>query len=422
MRVGFYLVLATSLWLASSSAAFAASNCTFRTAGRTMQLQRDCWTDVTLSIPDGVTLDGRGRTITAVDPAGGHFLGAIVRNAGSTAHVRNLTIEARGLADVCDSEGPPDQRLRGILFQAASGSIVRNQLRGPNQTGSACQEGAGIEVRGALPAQGAPLQQVVIADNRVQGYQKTGVLVIGVVEADIVSNRIEGLGPVSFIAQNGIQLSLGARGAIQGNRVEQNIYTGGNAASTGILLIEAGSPLEIERNRMEDNDIGIRVKSTSDVVIQSNVVSGSTYDGIAIDGLENTAQGNQIVANRLTENAVGVDLFGAGATANEVVGNRIVDSLQLGAQLAAGAASNVLENNRLRRNAYGVFVSGDNNDIISNVIVDSDTVGLHVEGSGNDVQDNSVSGSGSLDVENVGSNGYSGNSCASSSGPPVDCP
>jgi nitrous oxidase accessory protein NosD len=367
MRVGFYLVLATSLWLASSRAALAATNCTFRTAGQTMQLQRDCWTDATLSIPDGATLDGRGRTITAVDPAGGHFLGAVVRNAGSTAHVRNLTIEARGLANVCDSEGPPDQRLRGIFFQAASGSIVRNQVRGPNQTGSGCQEGSGIEVRGALPAQGGALLQVTIADNRVQGYQKTGVLVIGLVEADVLGNWIEGLGPVSFIAQNGIQLSLGARGGVQWNRVEQNIYTGGDASSTGILVIEAGSPLEIELNRIEDNDVGIRVKSTSDAYVRAN----------AIDGLEAAAQGNQIVANRLADNTGGIDLFGPGATANEVIRNRIVDSY---------------------------------------------TVGLRVTGSGNEIQRNSVTGSGGLDVENVGQNNYAGNRCGTSSGPPVDCP
>ena len=113
MRAGLYLLLTASVWLVSSGAAFAANNCTFRNIGRVMQLQRDCWTDATLLIPDGVTLDGRDRTITAIDPEGGHFLGAVVRNAGTTAYVRNLTIQARGLADVCDDAGPPDQRLRG---------------------------------------------------------------------------------------------------------------------------------------------------------------------------------------------------------------------------------------------------------------------------------------------------------------------
>jgi parallel beta-helix repeat protein len=418
MRAGIYLLVAASAWLVSSGA-LAANNCTFRNVGRVMQLQRDCWTDATLLIPNGATLDGRNRTITAVDPDVGHFVGAIVRNAGPTANVRNLTLQTAGLIDVCDSAEAPDQRLRGILFDGASGAITGNRVLNIRQAGSGCQEGAAIEVR--APAT-APVQYVTIVDNRISGYQKTGVFVSGAIDATIMLNRIAGLGPVDFIAQNGIQLAAGARGRIQWNRVEQNIYTGDGAASTGILLTGAGSPLEIEINRVDDNDIGIRVVNTSGAVVQWNDVRGSTFDGIAIDGLQADALGNQVVRNRLTENAVGIDVFGAGAVSNEVVGNRIADSLLAGIQVAFGATGNVLDQNRLQRNVNGVFVSADDNDIVGNSIANSDSIGLHVEGSGNDVQDNSVSGSGALDIENLGSNTYDGNSCTSSSGAPVDCP
>ena len=417
-----WLLIAALVWSVPIDTALAASNCAFRSVGRTLQLQRDCRTDATIFIPNGVTLDGRGRTITAVDPPGGHFLGAVVRNAGPTAHVRHLTVEASGLADVCDSDSAPDQRLRGILFEEASGTIVGNEVRNIAQPGSGCQEGNGIEVRSSLVAAGQRPRRVTIANNRVTGYQKTGVLVTGSVDADVAQNRIAGLGPVDVIAQNGIQLSLGARGRIERNRVEQNVYTGGGVASIGILVLEAGSPLEIERNRVEDNDIGIRVVSTSDVTVEQNEVVGSTFDGIAIDGLAATAQGNQIVQNRLSDNAVGLDLFGEGAVSNEVIDNRISDSLQVGIQVAFGASGNVLEQNRLRNNASGAFVSSDGNDVIANVIASSDAFGLHVEGEGNVVEDNSVSGSGGLDVENVGANTYAGNRCTTSSGAPVDCP
>jgi len=419
MHVGVQLVLAAAVWLVSSSAAVAASNCTFRSTARTWQLQQNCWTDATLAIPNGVTLDGRGRTITAIDPEGGHFLGAVVRNAGGTAHVRNLTIEARELTNVCDGEGPPDQRLRGILFEGASGTITGNRIRNLRQIGSGCQEGAAIEIRG--PSQGAPLQ-VLVALNIVEGYQKTGVLANGSVEVNVTANRITGLGPVGVIAQNGIQLGFGATGSIERNRVEQNIYTGGDAASTGILLLEAGAPIEIARNRIDDNDIGIHLASTSDVVVRSNEISGSTYDGIAIDGRGAPALGNYVVSNRLVDNNIGVDIFGAGASSNEVVDNRITDSVLAGIQLAFGASTNVLEGNRLRRNAAGAFVIGDDNDILDNVIAGSDGVGLHVEGSGNDVQGNDVDGSGGLDIVNSGANAYDDNRCTSSSGSPVDCP
>jgi len=422
MRISSYLLLAASLWLLTISTAFADNNCVFRSARRTLQLQSDCWTDATLLIPDRTTLDGRGRSITALDPAGGHFLGAVVRNAGATAHVRNLTIEAGGLANVCDSEGPPDERLRGISFVAASGTIVGNQVRSLNQTSSGCQEGIGIEVRGQAPAQGATLQRVTITNNLVAAYQKTGIFVGGAVAADIERNRVTGLGPVDLIAQNGIQLGYGARGRIRANHVEQNIFTGSGAASTGILLLEAGSPVVVERNLVEDNDIGIHVASTSDVLVRRNEVSGSTFDGIAIDGRQALTQGNQLVSNRLADNAIGLDLFGSGATANEAFRNRIEDSSLAGIQLAFGASGNALEQNLLRRNAYGAFVSAGDNDIIDNVVFDSDAAGLHVEGDGNDVRDNAVDGSTGLDIENTGANVYLDNSCTTSSGPPVDCP
>jgi hypothetical protein len=50
-----------------------------------MTLLADCTTDHTLSIPDGYAFDGDGHTITAVDPDGAHFLGAVVANAGDSA-------------------------------------------------------------------------------------------------------------------------------------------------------------------------------------------------------------------------------------------------------------------------------------------------------------------------------------------------
>jgi nitrous oxidase accessory protein NosD len=121
----------------------------------------------------------------------------------------------------------------------------------------------------------------------------------------------------------------------------------------------------------------VRVVSTSDAIVQWNEVVGSTFDGIAIDGQQATTQGNRIIRNRLTENSVGIGIFGANAVANEVLGNRITFSLE---------------------------------------------VGLYVAGDGNYVAANSVTGSGALDVENIGANGFRGNRCESSSGPPVDCP
>src|SRR5438309_2172014 len=98
--------------------------CVF-TPGTTMILLGDCTTFVTITIPDGATLDGNNHTITAMDPPGG-FQGPVVRNqaGGTVANVVNLGLTASLASTFGCMDG--DNRLRGILFDGASGSITNN--------------------------------------------------------------------------------------------------------------------------------------------------------------------------------------------------------------------------------------------------------------------------------------------------------
>ncbi|HKP56190.1 MAG TPA: right-handed parallel beta-helix repeat-containing protein [Polyangiales bacterium] len=410
------------IWSSTLPAA-AADSCRFIEHHATWWLSADCQTDHTLSIPQGVTLDGRGHRITAIDPPDGHFLGAIVRNAGTVAHVRNLIVDTRDLTDVCDSDTPPDQRLRGILFEGASGSIVGNHVLDIGQGASACQEGNAIDVRNA-PYDGThpATTQVKIWANRVANYQKTGILVNGDVEADVAANRVIGQGPIDFIAQNGIQLGFGAFGQVHLNRIEQNLYSPGTFGSSGILLLSAGAPIDLVGNVIEDCDLGIALESTSDARVRANRVRGTTDDGIGVYGAMATASGNTISGNWLEDDHLGIDIYGAGATNNTVARNWIVDSVGLGIQIGLGAENLVLHNQVLRSGSFGVWAGADGTRVIGNRVIDSEGVGMHVEGAQNVVSDNLVRASGDLDLENAGDNAYANNRCGSSSGPPVDCP
>ena len=103
-------------------------------------------------------------SITAEDPAVDHFRGAVILNDGATAHVRNLVVTSSGLANVCDAGA---DRLRGIMFDMASGSIVDNTVTDVNQGPSGCQEGNAIEVRNApFDSTGSDLA-VLISGNSV---------------------------------------------------------------------------------------------------------------------------------------------------------------------------------------------------------------------------------------------------------------
>lgn len=381
-----------------SATAHAATTCVFDLRGQRMALRADCQTDATITIPDGFTLDGRGRRITAVDPPGGHFIGAVVQNAGSSAHVRNVVIAASGLANVCDPAGPPDQRLAGILLADASGSVVNTRVLDINQGASGCQEGAAIAVRAGEAIQ----RSVRIVGNRVQGYQKTGILVNGNAEALVSLNRVTGLGPVDYVGQNGIQIGFGARATVSLNQVAQNIYTGTDAASAGILILNAGTAVEVVNNAIDDCDLGVRLTSSSEAVVERNFISNSTYDAIAVDGLGGAASGSLIVENRLRFNAVGIGLYGAGAQLITVEDNALLDQTAFGVFIDAPAADNLLRGNQVRRTGG---------------------TGISVAGSDNLIDGNRVTGSSTLDIENTGEgNGYVDNVCGTSSGAPIDCP
>jgi parallel beta-helix repeat protein len=341
------LVISAAVAISSIAApVHAATTCVFDTQGQRMALRGSCQTDATIAIPDGFTLDGRGRRIVAVDPSGGHFLGAVVRNAGASANVRNLVIEARALASVCDGSGPPDQRLAGILLENASGTITNSRVLGINQGQSGCQEGAAIAVRADQSGEGQA-RSVQIVGNRVAGYQKTGILVNGNVDAVVDRNRVEGLGPVDFIGQNGIQLGFGARGSVTRNEVAQNLYTQPDAASAGILIWNAGPGVEVARNRIEDCDVGVRLIASSEALVEDNRISDSTYEGIAIDGQSGPSEGSLIVGNVSISNPVGIGLHGAGARFNTVEDNAIYYSAEAAIFVDPLATDNTVRDNRV---------------------------------------------------------------------------
>ena len=206
--------------------------------GTTYRLIADCTTDRTLLIPDGWTLDGDGHTITAVDPAGDHFRGAVVQNAGASAHVVNLTVTSDTLANVCDGG---DDRLRGILFDGAGGSITDSVVTDVNQGPSGCQEGNAIEVRNEPFDDTGTDVEVLIDGNVADGYIKNGITANGSVAAIITNNVVTGSGPVGvpLAAQNGIQVGFGATARVSGNTVSGNDYTPKSWVACGLLLYQA---------------------------------------------------------------------------------------------------------------------------------------------------------------------------------------
>jgi hypothetical protein len=216
---------------------------------------QNCTTDETITVPDDYTWDGDGFTIQAVDPSGGHFVGAVLMNGGDLMHVTDTTVNTTGLAEVCD--GGAD-RLRGILFEGAAGSATNNTVfvrqgteGGVNAGNSGCQEGNGIEARNEpFDTPSAADLAVLIDGNVVADYVKGGVVTNGSVAATITRNTITGNGPVGVpsAAQNGIQVGFGATAVVKSNSVSGNVYSPKSFVACGVLLFEAGGVRSANNN------------------------------------------------------------------------------------------------------------------------------------------------------------------------------
>jgi hypothetical protein len=286
---------AALLLLVFTGNAEAADRCAFARFGTTWLLTADCTTDASIVIPDGVTLDGAHHTILAVDPVGGFFRGGILVNGGPTANVTNTVVSALLLADVCQNG---NDRLRAIYFNGAAGVIRGNAILNVNKGASACQEGNGIEVRNVDLA--GPQTTVEIAENVIESFQKTGIVVSGNVNAVIQSNSVGASATQRLLAANGIQVGAGAQADISSNTIAGNSWDGTDTAGTAILLVNTGSGTLVRGNVIVGNaDVGIYVMANG-VRVEGNRLSDSGPDGAFDVGIGNYGEDNVFEGNSIT--------------------------------------------------------------------------------------------------------------------------
>lgn len=314
VRKKLMMVFAT-VTLVLAISALASASCSFTTVKKTMTLNANCTTTTNIIVPDGVTLDGAGHTITAIELAPGAFTGGVIQNGGASASVTNVTITASGLAIACHSGAA---RLRGILFDSASGSITNTTVTNVNQGTSGCQEGNAIEVRNFGPS--PTTSRVLIDGNTVTGYQKNGITANGNVDATITDNIVNGGGPTGVIARNGIQIGFGGTGMVKRNTVSGNSYTGSSAIATGVLIFSDqsfGDPLcvgaQVMQNTISENDVGViaqqfdfdgfsapatatNIKIVNNTISKAGVTNGFVYQA----GVADIGNNDKIIANTIS--------------------------------------------------------------------------------------------------------------------------
>ena len=249
--------------------------------------------------------------------ASGNPIAAIILVDGaSRVDLTNLTIDG-----VNNNIGGCAPNLIGIYYRNSSGKAdsvaVRNVRLVPTLAG--CQSGLGIFAQSGNGGS----SKVQVLNSSVHDFQKNGITGNEPgTEINVKGNSVSGDGPSPIIAQNGIQIGFGAKGTVDGNSVNNVIYTPCisvnvcAASSTGILVFDPASPVRISNNNVANTQTGIYLQANKAEAGNNTVFQTRIFDGIAIVGDRNTVNGNSI--SNSDESGVFVQ-----GNKNEVNGNTI---------------------------------------------------------------------------------------------------
>jgi hypothetical protein len=206
----------------------------------------------------GIYFSQNGRVKNA-NIHGANYFGIV--NNGAEVDVRNSTISDIG-------EKPFNGTQHGVAIYFAFGSAAKGKIH----------------------------------ENYIWNYQKGGIVVNGSsASADIRQNTVIGLGPVNFIAQNGIQAGYGAATRIHDNTVAGNSYTGaGQTSSGGIILVGGdcyGGPAttntDVENNTGLGNDVGVWFSNLDSVCNPLATPTNNTADhNSVVNNAVNNTTGN----------------------------------------------------------------------------------------------------------------------------------
>jgi hypothetical protein len=276
----------------------------------------------TACTPTGFVRDSINLTAALINPASvtstvdatGCNIG-VYYSPGSTGDIRNATIFGANYF--------------GVVVDGASGStsvdIINSVIHDIGESPlNGAQHGVGIYYASFSSAGSASGK---VAGNHLYNYQKGGLVFNGPGTNVIAQNNIvEGEGPVSYIAQNGIQFGYGASGSATKNTVTGHSYTGSSTVSGGIIVVGGpgygtcldGNPcqfttgIQIVQNVVRNNDIGIfltnleadgsapvdatNIKAVNNEISNSAVTNGYVYQA----GVSDVGNNDKIINNKIS--------------------------------------------------------------------------------------------------------------------------
>jgi hypothetical protein len=212
------------------------------------------------------------------------------KSSGEAVKISGLKIDGVFPSESCAPETYDVTAGGGAKLQMTNdqviGPVIPEALIG-------CQSGVGIQVGRKAAGQAA---SATLTDDQISEYGKNGVTVDGpgslaTIKGGTVTNQ-----PSPYTANNGIQISRGAKGSINGTEISGNECNAAvcgpdglkNEQAAGVLLYEAGSGTAVTKAKITKNDIGIyhssEVETTSpQATLNSDELLENRYIGILLD-------------------------------------------------------------------------------------------------------------------------------------------
>jgi hypothetical protein len=213
--------------------------CHFTKTATKWTLQADCGTTSTITIPDGVTLDGKGKTIHLVGRishyafAGGNGLSAGLLIKDGTVTIRNLTLSER--IQGCSAGG-----MFEIMFFHASGRVETSTITQDRH--ASLEEGLCAEAIAVFGVGGesVDVDDVIISSN----FNTDGVLFRGLVTGSVTNSTIKNKGYA-------VTADSGATATVEGNTL--------NPVAHGVFDEGSGTIVTVKTNTIvgpDDDDGG----------------------------------------------------------------------------------------------------------------------------------------------------------------------
>lgn len=237
--------------------------------------------------------------------------------------VKNAEVTVRDFVVDGAKSGETNQRLSGIVFVNAGGTIKKNTVKDiAFAQGLFFDPEVGYEGDGILVVNLEATERVVtVTQNRVVGFNNNGITLASdfdsenstdiFLNATVTKNRVVGGGATDVLDQYGISL-FRVRGVVRDNRVSDlNNTTFGPESplgpAIGIFTEHADSSL-FEKNTITNTQLGITAFLATTSEFKRNKIRGPE-DGLGFVGLELTGDGNRVERNTFTGYDVGIYLY-----------------------------------------------------------------------------------------------------------------